>query len=291
MSEIEEMFSRLNSGEKLNSAETRNAFGGQMNDLIRKVAENDFFTKKVTFKSTRYSFYEVACRFLYIEDQRVNKVIIPDIKKTILDKFVKDNKTMKPDDAKKLLASVDKQLRTLCKVFPDHSSELLKQTYPQVYFIFIRELKSQYASTTLDSHLLAFFPRFEKYRIEQSMKPEEERADWDQLGLYALQAQQGTNNAAGMGIRIDILTAFFLRWYPSVEILDKTRDFNQTERLALYLLADKICQECQLPIPSLSDMHADHVKPHSLGGKTHFSNARALCASCNLAKSAKFPPA
>ena len=38
-SDIEEIFSRLNSGEPLKSAEKRNAFGGDMCDLVRKVSQ------------------------------------------------------------------------------------------------------------------------------------------------------------------------------------------------------------------------------------------------------------
>ncbi len=34
----------------------------------------------------------------------------------------------------------------------------------------------------------------------------------------------------------------------------------------------------------ISEMHADHVKPWHLGGKTEIENGRMLCAAHNLAK-------
>ena len=34
----------------------------------------------------------------------------------------------------------------------------------------------------------------------------------------------------------------------------------------------------------ISEMHADHVKPWHLGGKTEIKNGRMLCAAHNLAK-------
>jgi hypothetical protein len=64
---IEDMFFRLNEAVPLNSAEKRNAFGGDMVAAIRELANNKFFTKKVKFKNTRYQHYEVAARFLLVE--------------------------------------------------------------------------------------------------------------------------------------------------------------------------------------------------------------------------------
>ena len=44
---IEEQFSRLNNGESLNNAEKRNAIGGDMNKIIRKIADHSFIQKNM----------------------------------------------------------------------------------------------------------------------------------------------------------------------------------------------------------------------------------------------------
>jgi uncharacterized protein with ParB-like and HNH nuclease domain len=54
--DIEELFSRLNNGEKLNAAESRNAIGGTAAALVRELAGTKFFTEKIRFKNTRYSY-------------------------------------------------------------------------------------------------------------------------------------------------------------------------------------------------------------------------------------------
>lgn len=65
---------------------------------------------------------------------------------------------------------------------------------------------------------------------------------------------------------------------------DPRRRFSGRERVALALGADGKCQRCGEPLePS---WHADHVQPHSRGGRTELSNGQALCASCNLLKGA-----
>lgn len=43
---IEDMFSRLNEAVPLNSAEKRNAFGGEMIEMIRKISRHSFLTKR-----------------------------------------------------------------------------------------------------------------------------------------------------------------------------------------------------------------------------------------------------
>ena len=65
---IEEMFSRLNEAVPLNAPEKRNAFGGAMPKAIRQVAKKGFFTKKLPYPNRRYRHFDLATKFLYIED-------------------------------------------------------------------------------------------------------------------------------------------------------------------------------------------------------------------------------
>ena len=44
------------------------------------------------------------------------------------------------------------------------------------------------------------------------------------------------------------------------------------------------CKHCGKEFP-LSQMHADHIKPWSFGGKTIPENCQVLCQSCNAKKS------
>lgn len=63
------------------------------------------------------------------------------------------------------------------------------------------------------------------------------------------------------------------------------RLFSQAQRAVIYVLARGHCQRCGIRL-NPSNWHADHVDPFSRGGRTHLSNAQALCPSCNLSKGA-----
>ena len=88
---IEDMFSRLNDGVLLNAAEKRNALGGQVISNLRELIKNEFFTSRLKISNKRFQHFEIAARFLLIED-RLTKNLAIDTSKGFLDKFVKDNK-------------------------------------------------------------------------------------------------------------------------------------------------------------------------------------------------------
>jgi len=67
---IEEMFSRLNEAAPLTAPEKRNAYGGPLPRLIRKLATKPFFTKNLPFRNKRYRHFDLATRFLLAEDKK-----------------------------------------------------------------------------------------------------------------------------------------------------------------------------------------------------------------------------
>ena len=84
------------------------------------------------------------------------------------------------------------------------------------------------------------------------------------------------------------MVAKFLEKYPDIETKDEIRDFNESQRIAIYRRNNGVCQNpnCGIKVP-FDDFHADHVDPHSRGGKTIVSNGQVLCSSCNTRKKNK----
>lgn len=62
------------------------------------------------------------------------------------------------------------------------------------------------------------------------------------------------------------------------------RTFEDHVKKAIYEKQQGKCKHCDNEFP-LSKMHADHIKPWSLGGKTVPENCQILCQSCNAKKS------
>jgi 5-methylcytosine-specific restriction endonuclease McrA len=68
-----------------------------------------------------------------------------------------------------------------------------------------------------------------------------------------------------------------------VEPLDPKRTFTRIQREEILHLAGHRCKECDTQL-SATNYHADHIRPHSKGGKTEVGNGRALCSMCNRSK-------
>lgn len=62
------------------------------------------------------------------------------------------------------------------------------------------------------------------------------------------------------------------------------RTFEDHVKKAIYEKQGGKCKHCHKEFP-LNQMHADHIKPWSLGGKTIPQNCQILCQSCNAKKS------
>ena len=61
---------------------------------------------------------------------------------------------------------------------------------------------------------------------------------------------------------------------------DPRRNFSRSQRQEIFEQSGGHCQKCKASL-SKSNFHADHIYPHSRGGKTIASNGRALCSGCN----------
>lgn len=64
------------------------------------------------------------------------------------------------------------------------------------------------------------------------------------------------------------------------------RAFAAEDRITMYKKQNGLCAICGKPF-DIKEMHADHIKPWSKGGKTTLENGQMLCTTCNLKKSNK----
>jgi len=279
--DIEELFSRLNNGEKLNAAESRNALGGKMAGLVRDLSQERFFIEKVKFPNRRFAHYEVTCKLLYLEHHllRSGGIGYVDLKKKFLDEFVGSYRDIADAEATKLMDAVKGRLRAIEPIFERSDIELSKQSYPQLMYLFGRQILERYGAPDLKERLKGFLAEFRNERSENLSKDEDKRDA--ELSEYGRLMQQGTNDAGSMKARVDILTKRFLRSNPQVLLKDPRRAFTTEERWVLWQRAGKRCEECSTSLETLDDMDGDHIVWHVEGGPTSLENARALCVACN----------
>jgi len=277
--DIEELFSRLNNGEPLNAAEKRNAMGGDMCRLIADVAKDEFFTKNLKIKNTRYQHLEIAAKFLHLENTHLSGGgVFADLKKRFLDEMVLKNKKLDTATKGGLSKRVKDQLALLKKVFQKSDPLLAKQAYAPLYYIFVKRLATEYGDANLYGKIRAFLEGFQATRVSNLEKPEEDRDN--ALIEFGRLMQQGTNDLNSLRDRVSILTRYYLLQYPDTSLKDAKRQFGDEERLAIWILGGKKCAECAKEV-DLEEMHADHHKQWAFGGETSLSNGRCLCASCN----------
>ena len=132
---IEDMFARLNDGVLLNAAEKRNAIGGEAISYIRKLIENDFFKLKLKISNNRFQHLEIATRFLMIEEKILKKTAI-DTSKSILDKFVSDNK--KNIEIEKYFDNSENILNIMNTFFYDNDILLKRQGDMVIYYLLFK---------------------------------------------------------------------------------------------------------------------------------------------------------
>jgi len=158
------------------------------------------------------------------------------------------------------------------------------------FYLLLRHLKKYYVFDKKEEDI---FNNFLDYFYERWTEKKEEDTD---IINFISNRQQSVNNVQ---IRHRILRLIFFNYLSNnnLEIItkDNKRQFNEAERIKIYRRDDGLCQKCleegvseKEAKVSWSDYEADHVLPHSKGGKTEVFNGQVLCKHHNRKKSNNF---
>ena len=285
--EIESLFSRLNDGEPLNNAEKRNALGGKIAEMIRSVADHEFFQERVSYANSRYQHRETAARLIHIElTSNRDKTSMGDLKKASLDRTVIANRFMPDIEARKLEKAVSGNLKFMSGCFEKKSPELTASSV-QVHYVWITQLPKEYSDKGKLASLVKRFVEDFSVKRKQNNKLSEDDLNFDaELARFTYLSSQGTLASESILERADILKRRFLLDHPNLTPKDAQRAFTRSERYALWIRDGKECKNCGRGL-DLEEMHADHIIPHAEGGPTNLENGQSLCEACNLSKSNK----
>jgi len=201
---ITEMFSRLNEAVSINAAEKRNAIGGKMVKIIRKITSQKFFKENVTITNKRYQHHEVSARLLFLEYCIRNREL-RDTKKPYLDQFVKDFKTKSPDPG--IHESVITILDFMSRTFSKHDALLKRQSRVPIYYLLFRQGKKQGMVRDISRDRIKNFVK----KVEENKKEAQvslalarpELIEYDRLSI------QGTNDSSSIRQRFHIIARYF----------------------------------------------------------------------------------
>lgn len=271
--EIREMFDRLQRGMPLTAGEKLNARAGRMHDFISELTQSNFFKDIVIVRDYRGAYYQMCSQILALE-----MFGIKDVKFKILEDMHIKNKDL--DINAKAPTQVKKVINFLSRAFDEKTPELHTRAGIVSLYLLISTIMKEYSLKDKENLIKDFVIYF-----QEKLREAEEKEDNPELLKYLNAISHSSDGANSIRTRHDILMNYFLLFAKDLEPLDTNRDFTEVERIAIYRKNDGICQNCREKV-EYGDFHADHINPHSRGGKTTIENGQVLCSKCNLSKGA-----
>lgn len=131
--ELKELFSRLQLGVPLNSAEKLNALPGQMRDFIKKLSEHTFFSEKTPLRNHRYAFQAICAQLGMLEKHRFVAVKFAD-----LEEFYKNNLVF--DENSTLAKRITKVIDTMDQIFDARSSSFKNRAAVMSFYLLVTQL-------------------------------------------------------------------------------------------------------------------------------------------------------
>jgi hypothetical protein len=198
---IEDMFLRLNEAVPLNAAEKRNAYGGPIPPLSRSLASHQFFLEKVKVTDRRYRYYELATKFLYLQDRGE----IRDMKKAYLDRYVAGYANVSPSTVEPLGDAVRENLDFMATLF--NASDYLLDTVGMlpVYYSIVMIARTGEWLEELDRSALV---EFNVLRNENRFAASSDESSADANLVEFERFAQSPNDAIALRFRRDVLLKF-----------------------------------------------------------------------------------
>jgi hypothetical protein len=197
---INALFVRLNRNKPLTGAEIRNAMPGPAPEIIRRIAEHEFFRDCISFKVTRGEDKNAAAKLLLFEFENGPT----ETKKATLDKFVDSSKLASNKDKLELAARrVLANLNALYSVFLPKDALLSSSGVIPVYYWFIRSVDE--GSFPSVRGFLASFEAERKANRKNRALEQRPTENLDQVLTTFDQLNRNTNDIRSHRERISIL--------------------------------------------------------------------------------------
>lgn len=282
--EVRELFLRLQEGTTLNPPEKRNAMTGNMRNFVTELGQHSIFVK-TTMKNDRFQYDDLAAHVSKLEVNSGSS----DVKASDLKAFYEAEVGFKVES--KQAQKIKRVLNFLDKVFKDNTPELgIKWGFVDLYLL-VSHLMDSYDIKDRHQDVHDFYIGFEGERRKVS-DPSEllvKDNDWNKdLYDYINSFQREGAKRANIQKRHDVYLRKFLNDYPDLVAKDSSRSFTRNERITIWRHSGQKCENpsCGIKV-GLDEMHADHILPHSRGGKTSIENGQCLCVACNSSKKDK----
>jgi hypothetical protein len=152
--ELMEFFQRLQSGLQLNSSERLNAINSKLKTFCRKMANHDFFVKKVAFDNKRYAYFDVVAKVATLEVEGFGSGLRYSDVKSVFES--QKNFSDKSQVAVRIKGALD----FLASAIPDKSPAFRSRSVTQSFITMICHLQAKDALKGKESKIAAFAQSF-----------------------------------------------------------------------------------------------------------------------------------
>jgi len=290
LADVIDLFVRINStGKKLTGAEKRHARFFQSDFLrqARRLAERkrSFFRENRTLSAgqvSRMKHVELTCELMA---SILSKGLIN--KKKALDGII-GGQSPGPSVIRKVVQETVRILNLVGKMFPDLRTTRFANSV-DFYSLFMQVWEMDRQGCVLTDakrnkqaqRLLVWLSDGVGLVRQEQRKARGASPDQRLFADYLMTVQGDTDSLGSRQGRAEILKKVFGGIF---EKKDERRGFTIEQRRLLWHSDDrKRCPKCRKPL-SWTNFTIDHIKPHSLGGRSALSNAALMCRSCNSRK-------
>lgn len=215
---IEELFGRLNIQMSLSGSERRNAFGGPLPYIIRKIGVHEFFTESISVANDRLQHFDLAAKFLYL----TRADAIESTKRKALNEFVTKfreyrksrRREASPEQLTVLESNTTAILDTMKNFFESKDRLLASQGRTILYFHIFRMLKNANLRAPFTREMLAEFNE----EVEAARKKSQRRAtgseetitDLEQTLIFFDREKQSPNDGGAIKRQYDYMSRYFV---------------------------------------------------------------------------------
>ncbi len=281
--EVRDLFLRLQEGVTLNPPEKRNAMIGNMRDFISELASHKVF-QIIPKDNKRFLYADWIAHIVCLELAKGPT----DVKADNLKKMYENNKNFNKNssDAKK----IKRILNYIQSSFEGKTPEMnIKWGFVDFYLL-ISLLVEMFVINNRNTEFGSFYVGFEKERreVDDPIELIEIKKDSWSKDLY--EYIDAFNKSGGVKKNIETRNQVYTRkiYKEIIDLVpkDNNRFFNQNQKVVIWRKNNGQCVTCGCKI-EFTEMHADHIEPHSKGGKTTIENGQTLCAKCNQKKGSR----
>jgi hypothetical protein len=271
--EIQDVYSRLQTGKPLKIGERIKAMRSEYKDSLRDLSSHKLFDfNGHRFRDSQWTLATQFFKAVYSGDP-LARVEFAELK-TFLESKPEATKMQKAkEQTRKIMTYEQKVFSEALIAQPSFEDNISSPRTLKWLFAVLMALIDRYAITGKE-HLIA-----KGLLAYYDAKAKEGSKEWE---CYLSSGRSGRMDTDDVKACLSQMMGYLLN-ASEADPLDTQRLFTSKQRSQIWDRSNKKCSKCGIELTK-TNFHADHIKSHTSGGPTTVENGQVLCAACNFKK-------